>query len=150
MDAEHIERHLRNGVGSMSLLTFLSLSVYYSAQPINHVKWKCLLSKRRTKSEEKEKMFPQKSLLLFWGCTSVLMLSLGKLMKMCGIFISCESLTNRNLIAPFFVVLVVFFSSIRREKNHFIPSWLVRDCPCEVHHLWIFLPSPFIPATMTI
>lgn len=117
------------------------------AQPINHVRWKSLLSKRRARrGGRKKKMFFPKSLLLFWGCTSELMLSLGKLMKMCGIFISCESLRNRNLIAPFSsVVLVVpfFCSGSRREKttsfqadssvrsspfmdffSRFLPQWL--------------------------
>ena len=124
--------------------SFFSASVYYYAEPINHVKRKCLLSKRRTK--RRGKCVSPKSLLLFRCCTSVLMLSLGKLMKMCGVFISCESLTNRNLIAPFFVVLVVlFFRQLKGKK----PLHFKLARPCEVHHLWIFSSHPY-KYTMTL
>lgn len=55
---------------------------------------------------------------LYLALKATLMLSFGKLMKMCGVFISCESLTNRNIIAPFSAVLVshFFFRSERDEK----------------------------------
>lgn len=85
-------------------------------------------------------MFSSDSLLLFRGSATAthratLMLSFGKLMKMCGVFISCESPTNHTLIAPFFVVLL-------GEKNHFHIK-LTRSC--EVHHLWTFYSRPSLP-----
>lgn len=76
-----------------------------------------------------------KSFLLFWGRTSAtLMLSLGKLMKMCGNSISCESLTNHSLIAPFFAVPECLFSFDEASgKNHFQIK-LPRSC--ELSYLW--------------
>lgn len=98
---------------------------------------------QRRKAHQKEagvgdgaKTWLGKSLLLFWGRTSAtLMLSLGKLMKMCGSSISCESLTNHSLIAPFFAVEpeCLFSFDEASGKNHFQIK-LPRSC--ELPYLW--------------
>lgn len=101
------------------------LSVYYKVGQLIMSVENGLLSRRRTK----EKMFSWKSFIVSSLCCYIrtLMLSLGKLMKMCGIFISCESLTNRNLIAPFFAVLDFFLpGSEKKLTTTSVSSWLVR------------------------
>jgi hypothetical protein len=59
-------------------------------------------------------------------CRATLMLSFGKLMKMCGVFISCESLTDRNLIAPFFCGFWSLFLPLSLHSGELLR--VVRGC----------------------
>lgn len=78
---------------------------------------------------------------------AILMLSFGKLMKMCGVFISHVKAFDRSLIAPFFCgsgFLSFRYRCSHRKKNHFHINHRPRSRPMMNFNIYeaIFFSIP--------